>query len=77
MTDHKLFTFTAAKALAVKRKQICDMWVERLADDWIATSSPMFVTEGPGFHNLSRGPFLMTFFTDSPASDWTRNIRFD
>ena len=47
MTDHTLFTFPTAKAFAT-RKIICEMWVERLADEWIATSSPMFATEWPG-----------------------------
>ena len=32
-------------------------------DEWIATSSPMFATEWPGFHKFSRGPSLMTFFS--------------
>ena len=63
MTDHILFTFPAAKAFASGKIKICEMWVERLADEWIATSSPMFATEWPGFHKFSRGPFLMTFFT--------------
>ena len=53
------------------------MWVERLADEWIAKSSAMFATEWPGFHKFSRGPSLMTFFTGSPASGWTRNFRLD
>ena len=66
MTDHTLFTFPAAKAFASEIIKICEMWVERLADEWITTSSPMFATEWPGFHNFSRGPFLMTFFTGFP-----------
>ena len=41
MTDHILFTFPAAKAFASGKIIICEMWVERLADEWIATSSPM------------------------------------
>ena len=45
MTDHILFTFPAAKAFPSGQIKICEMWVERLADEWIATSSPMFVTE--------------------------------
>ena len=45
MTDHTLFTFPAAKAFASGKIKICEMWVERLADEWIATSSPMFATE--------------------------------
>ena len=77
MTDHTLFTFPAAKAFASGKIKICEMCVERLADEWIATSSPMFATEWPGFHKFSRGPSLMTFFTGSPASDWTRNFRLD
>ena len=77
MTDHILFTFPAAKAFASGKIKICEIWVERLADEWIATSSPMFATEWPGFHKFSRGSFLMTFFTDSPASGWTRNCCLD
>ena len=77
MTDHTLFTFPAAKAFASGNIKICEMWVERLAAEWIATSSPMFATEWPGFHKFSRGPALMTFFTGSPASGWTRNFRLD
>ena len=38
MSDHTLFTFPAAKALASGKIIICEMWVERLADEWIATS---------------------------------------
>ena len=37
MTDHTLFTFPAAKAFARGNIIICEMWVERLADEWIAT----------------------------------------
>ena len=77
MTDHILFTFPAAKAYASGKIQICEMWVERLADEWIATLSPMFATEWPGFHKFSRGPFLMTFFAGSPTSGWARNFRLD
>ena len=66
MTDHILFTFPVAKAFASGKIKICEMWVERLADEWIATSSSMFIAEWPGFHKFFRGPFLMTFFTGSP-----------
>ena len=65
MTDHLLFTFSAAKAFASGKIIICEMWVERLADEWIATSSPMFATAWPGFHKFSRCPSLMTFFSGS------------
>ena len=65
LTDHKLFIFSTGKAFASGKIKICEMWVERLADEWIATSSPMFATEWPGFHKLSRGPSLMTFFSGS------------
>ena len=58
--------FPAAKAFASGKIKICEMWVEWLADEWIATSSPIFATEWPGFHKFSSGPFLMTFFTGSP-----------
>ena len=77
LTDHRLFTFTTGKAFACGKIKICEMWVERLADEWIATSSPLFATEWPGFHKFSRGPSLMTFFSGSPASGWTRNFRLD
>ena len=40
MTDHILFEFPAAKAFASGKIKICEMWVERLADEWIATSGP-------------------------------------
>ena len=66
MTEHILFTFPAAKVVASGKIKICEMWVERLADEWIATSSPMFATEWPGFHKFARGPSLMTFFSGSP-----------
>ena len=65
MTDHTLFTFPAEKAFASRKIKIYEMWVERLVDEWIATSSPMFATEWPGFHKFSRGSSLMTFFTGS------------
>ena len=31
MTDHRLFTFPAAKVFASGKIKICEMWVERLA----------------------------------------------
>ena len=58
MTDHTLFTFPAAKAFASGKIIICELWVEWLADEWIATSSPMFATTWPGVHKFSRGPSL-------------------
>ena len=66
MTDHTLFTFTYAKAFTSGKIKICEMWVERLTDEWIATSSPMFATSWPGFHKSCRGPSLTIFFTSSP-----------
>ena len=66
MTDHILFRFPAAKAFASRKIKICEMWVERLAVEWTATSSSMFATEWPGFHKFSIGPLLMTFFSGSP-----------
>ena len=33
MTDHTLFTFPAANAFASGKIKICEMWVERLADE--------------------------------------------
>ena len=76
MTYHTLLAFSAAKAFASGQMKLCEMWVKRVTDEWIATSSPMFATEWPGFHKFSRGPSLMTFFTGSP-SDWTRTFRLD
>ena len=77
MTHNIIFTFPAAKAFASEKIKICEMWVERLADEWIATSSPMLTTAWPGLHKFSRGPSLMTFFTASRARGWTRNFRLD
>ena len=77
MTDHTIFTIPAAKAFASGKIIICEMWVERFPDEWIATSSPIFATAWPGFHKFSRGPSLMTLFTGFPASGWTRTIRLD
>ena len=77
MTDHILLIFPAAKAFFSGKIKICEMWVERLADEWIATLSPTFATEWPGFQKFSRGPFLMTFFTGSPASGWTGSFSLD
>ena len=50
MTDHTLFTFPVTKAFTSGKILICETWVERLEDEWIATSSPMFATVWPGFH---------------------------
>ena len=76
-TDHTLYTFSATKDIISGQIIIGEMWVERLVGELISTSSPMFATEGPGFHKFSRRPSLMTFFSGSPASGWTRNFRFD
>ena len=65
-TDHTLFTFPAAKAFASGKIKICEMWVERLADERIAISSPMFANAWPGFHKFCRCPSLMTFFNSPP-----------
>ena len=77
LRDHILFSFLTGKAFASGKIKICEMCVERLVGEWIATSSPMFVTEWPGFHKFSRDPSQMTFFSGSPASGWTRNFRVD
>ena len=77
MTDHILLSFPATKAFASGKMIICEMWVERSADEWIATSGPMFATVWPEFHKFSRGPSLMTFFNGSPASGWTPTFRLD
>ena len=52
ITDHILFTFPAVKAFASGKIIMCEMRVEWLADEWIATSSPMFATAWPGFHKF-------------------------
>ena len=77
LTDHTLASCPYAKGFLSKKTLICEMWVERLPGEMIATSSPMFATEWSGFHKFTRGPFLMTFFSGSPASGWTRNFRLD
>ena len=77
MTDHTLFTFPAGKPFASRKMKICEMWVERLADEWIATSSPMLATASPGFHKFPQGPSLMTFFNGFPSSGWTHTFRLD
>ena len=66
MTDYTLFIFLTVKAFVSGKIIIYEMWVERLVDEWIATSSPMFATTWPDFHKFSRGPSLMTFFSSSP-----------
>ena len=77
LTDHIFFKFPTGKTFASGKIKICEMWVEWWADEWIATSSPMFATEWPGFHKFSSGALLMAFFSGSPASGWTRNFRLD
>ena len=52
MTDHTLFTFLDAKAFSSEKIMICEMWVERLANELLATSSPMFSTAWPGFYQF-------------------------
>ena len=65
MTDHIRFEFSAAKAFASGKIKICELWVERLACQWIATSSQMFATAWPCIRKFSRGPSLMTFLSGS------------
>ena len=77
MTDHTLLTFPAAKAFASGKIIISEMWVERLADELIAISSSVSATAWPGFHKFSGGPSLVTFFSGSPVSGWTRTFRLD
>ena len=77
MTDHTLFTFPPAKAFASGKMIICGMLIERLADEWIANSSPMFASAWPDFDKFSRGTSHMTFFAGSSASGWTRTFRLD
>ena len=54
MPDHTLLTFPPAKAFASGKIIICKIWIEWWADEWIATSSPMFATAWPGFHKFCR-----------------------
>ena len=77
LTDHTLVTFPDAKGFLSKKTIIGKMWVERSTYEWIATSSPMFATDWPGFHKFTGGPCLMKFFSGSPACGWTRNFRLD
>ena len=42
LIDDILFTFPTGKAFASEMIQICEMLVERLADEWIATSSLLY-----------------------------------
>ena len=77
LTDHTLVTFPDAKGFLSKKTIIGEMCVARLAYKWIATSSPMFASELPGFHKFTRDPSPMTFFSGSPASGWTGNFRPD
>ena len=42
-----------------------------------AKVSIMFGTSWPGFHEFSRGPSLISFFSGSPTSGWTGNFRLD
>ena len=70
-------SYFTGKAFPSEKIKICEMRVERLADEWVVTLSPMFATEWPDFHKFSRGPSLITFFSGSPASGWTRNFRLD
>ena len=65
MTDHTLVSFPDTKGFLSKKTKIGEMWVEQLSAEMISTSSPMFTTEWPGFHNFTRGPSLMTFFSGS------------
>ena len=53
LRDYILFKFPTGKAFASGKIKICEMWVKRLADEWITTSSPMFVSEWPGFHKFA------------------------
>ena len=63
------------KVFLSKKTIVGEMWVEELSGKMISTSSPMLATEWPGFHNFTRGPSLMTIFSGSPASGWTRTFR--
>ena len=77
LTDHTLVSFPDAKGFLSKKTIIGEMWDERLPGKMISTSSPIFATEWAGFHKFTRGPYLMKFFSGSPASGWTQNFRLD
>ena len=49
LTDHILFTFPTGIAFASGKIKICEMWVERLADEWVATSSQCSQLSGRTF----------------------------
>ena len=51
LIDHIPFTFPIAKTFASGKIKICEVWVERLEDELVATSSPMFAT-GQAFTSL-------------------------
>ena len=67
LTDHTLVTFHDAIGVTSRKTIIGELWVERLAYEWIATSSPKFATEWPGFHKFTRGSSLMKFFLWLPC----------
>ena len=69
LTDHTLFTIPDEKGFISRKAIIGEMWVERLLEEWIPSSSPMFATEWPGFHKFTRGLSLMTFFSGSLLVD--------
>ena len=62
LRDHILFPFPTGKAFSSGKIKICEMWVERMLGEWIATSSPMFAT---GFHKFIRDA--------SVGAGWTVN----
>ena len=74
MTDHTLFTLPLWKLLQVERLIICKMWFERLADEWIATSSRNFVAWLSQVFQRSVPYDILHWF---PASGRTRNFRLD
>ena len=75
--DRIFFTFPTAKAFASGNIKICEMWAERLADVWIATSSPMFASEWPGHSQVFKRPVPYDILHRSSTSGWTRNFRLD
>ena len=77
MTDHILFTFPAAKTFASGKIIICEMWVERLADEWIATSSPTFATAIALISQVFPRSIPYDILHWFPTSGWTRSIRLD
>ena len=67
LTDDILFTFPTGKAFARGKIKICEMWVERLVDEWVATSSPMFRNLVAGLSQVFKRPIPYDIFLWFPC----------